>query len=91
MKIQGVAILGSTGSIGTTALKVLSRHTDRFRVAALTAFSNAQLLSRQADEFHPSFLGMVGDGAGGGGGGERAKRPSSRMARHATWPPDAGF
>ena len=41
---QGVAILGSTGSIGTTALRVLSRHPDRFRVAALTAFSNALLI-----------------------------------------------
>ena len=42
---RGVAILGSTGSIGTTALRVLARHRDRFRVAALTAFSNAALLA----------------------------------------------
>ena len=36
---RGVAILGSTGSVGTTALRVIDRHRDRFRVAALTAFS----------------------------------------------------
>ena len=35
---RGVAILGSTGSVGTTALRVLQRHQDRFRVVALTAF-----------------------------------------------------
>ena len=42
---QGVAILGSTGSIGTTALRVLARQRERFRVTALTANSNAALLA----------------------------------------------
>ena len=46
---RGVAILGSTGSIGTTALRVLERQRDRFRVAALTAFNNAELLERAGD------------------------------------------
>lgn len=59
--MKGVAILGSTGSIGTTALSVLRRHSDRFRVAALTAFSNADLLSRQVAEFAPAFAGLVED------------------------------
>jgi 1-deoxy-D-xylulose-5-phosphate reductoisomerase len=59
---QGVAILGSTGSVGTTALKVLSRHGDRFRVAALTAFSNAELLKEQAAEFKPTFAELVTNG-----------------------------
>ena len=58
--VRGVAILGSTGSVGTTALRVLQRHQDRFRVAALTAFSNAALLREQAATFHPSFVGVVG-------------------------------
>src|SRR5205085_1217422 len=53
--VRGVAILGSTGSIGTTALRVLSRQRDRFRVAALTAFNNAVLLSEQVAAFQPSF------------------------------------
>jgi 1-deoxy-D-xylulose-5-phosphate reductoisomerase len=62
MTARGVAILGSTGSIGTTALRVLARHRDRFRVAALTAFSNATLLQEQAAEFHPAFVGIVRNG-----------------------------
>ncbi len=59
---RGVAVLGSTGSIGTTALRVLARHRDRFRVAALTAFSNAALLEQQAAEFAPGYVGVVHNG-----------------------------
>jgi len=59
---RGVAILGSTGSIGTTALRVLARQRDRFHVAALTAFSNAGLLAEQAAEFQPSYVGLVRNG-----------------------------
>ena len=60
---QGVAILGSTGSIGTTALRVLQRHRDRFHVAALTAHSNAALLAEQAAAVAPAYVGLVtGDG-----------------------------
>ena len=47
----GVAILGSTGSIGCSTLQVLGRQRERFRVAALTAYSNAELLQRQAAEW----------------------------------------
>jgi 1-deoxy-D-xylulose-5-phosphate reductoisomerase len=60
---RGVAILGSTGSIGTTALRVLARQRDRFRVAALTAFSNAALLREQAALFRPTFVGLAGAAA----------------------------
>jgi 1-deoxy-D-xylulose-5-phosphate reductoisomerase len=60
---RGVAILGSTGSIGTTALRVLARHPDRFRVSALTAFANATLLREQADIHHPTFVGVVRNGS----------------------------
>ena len=63
MTTRGVAILGSTGSIGTTALRVLERQRDRFHVAALTAFSNAELLAEQAERFEPSFVGLVRNGA----------------------------
>ena len=63
MRRRGIAILGSTGSIGTTALRVLSRHTDRFSVSALTAFENAALLQEQADIFKPSFVGVVRNGS----------------------------
>ncbi len=64
MSQRRVAILGSTGSIGTTALRVLARQSDRFRVSALTAYSNAPLLREQARTFHPAFVGIVRDGAG---------------------------
>lgn len=62
--VKGVALLGSTGSIGTSALKVLARHRDRFSVAALTAHSNSQLLNEQVHEFHPAFVGLVEPGIG---------------------------
>jgi 1-deoxy-D-xylulose-5-phosphate reductoisomerase len=56
---KGVAVLGSTGSIGTTALRVLDRQRERFRVTALTANSNSALLREQARLFSPTFVGMV--------------------------------
>lgn len=56
---KGVAVLGSTGSIGTTALRVLERQRNRFRVVALTANSNRLLLSEQVRKFSPAFVGMV--------------------------------
>jgi 1-deoxy-D-xylulose-5-phosphate reductoisomerase len=62
MTPRRVAVLGSTGSIGTTALRVLGRQTDRFRVSALTAYSNAALLREQAGAFQPAFVGIVRDG-----------------------------
>jgi 1-deoxy-D-xylulose-5-phosphate reductoisomerase len=60
---RGIALLGSTGSIGTTALRVLDRQRERFRVAALTAFANSSLLEEQAARFSPSFVGLVHNGA----------------------------
>jgi 1-deoxy-D-xylulose-5-phosphate reductoisomerase len=48
---RGVAILGSTGSIGTQALDDIARHRDRFRVVALAAGRDSELLARQADDF----------------------------------------
>lgn len=67
MSTRGVAILGSTGSIGTTALRVLERQRSRFHVAALTAFSNAALLAEQADRFTPEFVGLVRPSGGDSG------------------------
>jgi 1-deoxy-D-xylulose-5-phosphate reductoisomerase len=64
-KPKGVAVLGSTGSIGTTALRVLDRQRQRFQVRALTANSNGALLREQVRQFHPSFVGMVESNADG--------------------------
>lgn len=48
---KGIAILGSTGSIGTQALDVISQHRDDYSVELLTANNNSNLLIRQAIEF----------------------------------------
>lgn len=49
--MKNIAILGSTGSIGTQALDVVRANTDKFKVEVLSAFSNAELLAKQAIEF----------------------------------------
>lgn len=49
----GVVILGSTGSIGVNTLKVIDRHSDRFRVVGLAANRNFELLSRQVKRYRP--------------------------------------
>ena len=64
----GVAVLGSTGSIGRSTLAVLRRHRDEFHVVALTAFSNADLLREQADQWRPGYVGLVNGGRGSGRG-----------------------
>jgi len=64
----GVAVLGSTGSIGCATLQVLSRHRDRFHVTALTAHSNVELLDRQTAEWRPAFVGLVNGKTGTRGG-----------------------
>lgn len=51
-----IAILGSTGSIGTQALEVIKSHPDKLDVEVLTAHSNAPLLIRQALEFMPNAV-----------------------------------
>lgn len=49
--MKNIAILGSTGSIGTQALDVVRANKDKFKVEVLTAFSNIELLAAQAIEF----------------------------------------
>lgn len=58
-----IAILGSTGSIGTQALEVISAHPDQFRVVALCAGTNAALLSEQVKQFQPELVGIHDDAA----------------------------
>ena len=54
MKI--ISILGSTGSIGRSALSVINLHSDRFKVFALGGFNNLDLLLKQTIKFKPSFI-----------------------------------
>jgi 1-deoxy-D-xylulose-5-phosphate reductoisomerase len=51
-----IAILGSTGSIGTQALEVIHSHADKFEVELLTAQNNADLLIEQAIRFKPNVV-----------------------------------
>lgn len=57
-----IAILGSTGSIGTQALEVIAAHADVFEVEVLTAQRNADLLIEQAKQFNPNAV-VIGDDA----------------------------
>lgn len=57
-----IAILGSTGSIGTQALEVIASHPDKFVAEVLTARDNADLLIRQALKFNPNAV-VIGNDA----------------------------
>ncbi|WP_336706075.1 1-deoxy-D-xylulose-5-phosphate reductoisomerase [Oerskovia sp. USHLN155] len=60
MSVRSVTLLGSTGSIGTQAIDVISRHPDRFRVDAISAGgANADLLARQAIELGVARVGVA--------------------------------
>ena len=59
MSQRGVAVLGSTGSIGRSALRVLARHPDEFEVVALVALNRVAELREQAAALGPSFVGVV--------------------------------
>jgi 1-deoxy-D-xylulose-5-phosphate reductoisomerase len=69
---RGVAVLGATGSIGASTLKVVGRHPDRFRVTSLTAGRRAADLGRLATLWNPDYVvlaepsdGSMGEGWGG--------------------------
>ena len=57
--MKRIAILGSTGSIGTQALDVIARYPERFSVAALVAHGNAERLFEQVRRFRPAIAGLV--------------------------------
>lgn len=59
-KTKGIAILGSTGSIGTQALDVISNYPDFFRLEVLTAHRNVELLIEQGIKYQPNSV-VIGD------------------------------
>ena len=61
---QNISILGSTGSIGTNTLDVLSNHLDRFQVFALTASKQVDVILAQCAKFKPKFAVMAQEDAG---------------------------
>lgn len=58
---KGIAILGSTGSIGTQALEVIEAHPDHFDLQVITANRSADLLIEQAIKFKPNTVVIVDD------------------------------
>ena len=61
MNKQKLAILGSTGSIGTQVLEVVRQHPDKFEIIALTANNSWELLSEQIKEFSPKIALICND------------------------------
>jgi 1-deoxy-D-xylulose-5-phosphate reductoisomerase len=61
--MQHISILGSTGSIGTSTLDVVSRHPDRFKIVALSANSQVDLLFRQCVQFKPRYAVLLAEDA----------------------------
>lgn len=56
--MKKIAILGSTGSIGTQTLDVVREHSDELRVVALAAGTNKERLKEQIKEFHPKLVSL---------------------------------
>lgn len=71
--LSGVTILGSTGTIGVNTLDVISRNQDRFRVVALTANTNDELMAEQCRQWAPMYAVM--------GAADAAERLHIRLAR----------
>src|SRR5687768_209865 len=72
-----VAVLGSTGSVGTQALDVIRSHPERLQVVALAAGSDAESLAQQAKEFGVPLIGIVGGDVVGPAGSKVIKGPES--------------
>ena len=69
--MKGISLLGSTGSIGVNVLEVVRLHSDRFKVVALAAGTNVDLLAKQVLEFQPEIISVLDE--------ERAKTLSSLL------------
>ena len=59
MKKRNLAILGSTGSIGQSALAVVDAHPERLRVVALAARNNADRLAEQVARYQPEVAAIA--------------------------------
>ena len=59
MSPSSVAVLGSTGSIGTQTLDIVEARPDRYRVVALGAARSVEMLAEQAQRFRPSIVALA--------------------------------
>jgi len=60
--MKNIALLGSTGSVGTQTLDVVSQFPDSFKVTGLAAGSNIRLLKQQVSKFHPKEISVKDEG-----------------------------
>jgi len=74
--MKRITILGSTGSVGRNALEIVSNHRDRFRVVALTAGKNVDLIEEQIKSFSPEVIAVADEAA--------AKELRRRIGKHAS-------
>lgn len=85
-QITRLTVLGSTGSVGTSTLDVAARHPERFKVFALTAARQVDLMLQQCAQFKPTFAVMADEAAGR----ELAhKVKSNGLSSHVLWGSDA--
>ena len=82
--MKRVAVLGSTGSIGTQALDILGQYPAEFQIAALAANENVDRLAKQALRFLPAKIGIVNPAGRrkSCGSAFRPKRKFYRAGRH---------
>lgn len=78
-----VAILGSTGSVGTQTMDLIAREPDKYHVVALTARRNIKLLVEQARQFKPSFVVVAEESAYAGVKDALADLPEIRVGAGA--------
>lgn len=79
-RVRRVAILGSTGSIGTQALDVIARNSDRFKVVALAARSNLDLLADQVIAAGAGVVAVAGGDDDSAGAADLAGRLADRSS-----------
>jgi 1-deoxy-D-xylulose-5-phosphate reductoisomerase len=72
--MKTIAVLGSTGSVGVTTLDVVSRFADQFRIGAMGAGHNVELLANQVRRFRPELVSVAD--------GEVASRLSALLGEH---------
>jgi 1-deoxy-D-xylulose-5-phosphate reductoisomerase len=87
-----VAVIGSTGSIGTNSLGIIERLSDKFEVVSLAAMKNTTLLAEQAKKFKPRFVAIADPGRFGdiksslSGSGIRIGCGEDAVIEATTWP-----
>jgi len=60
--MKKLAILGSTGNVGTQVLEVVDQYPGKFKIIALSANSNIGMLKNQIEKYHPLFVGVADEG-----------------------------